>query len=151
MDQFIEIEHSGVKVRYDEESNRWLFSLRGRDRSSETLKNAKATIDKPVSEKTKPFEHIPVWYFQYGGNEPVKAEVVGLAEARRCRVGQEVWIVKGGTRSKTRTEDSVFPQSKENDAIAAKLDELRRQSEAITKQRNSLRASMTRFEPIPEE
>lgn len=54
--------HEGILITYDENANLWRFTLRGRDRSTDSLSKAKEAIDKPVATKAKPFEKIQVWY-----------------------------------------------------------------------------------------
>lgn len=132
MDKPIQVVHSDVSISYDERENKWLFTLRGRDRSAESLAKAKEIIDKPVpKEKAKPFEKIPAWHFDYG-NDPEKVLVTGIAEVDYAR-RQCVWINRNGSRSKEPVTE-VFPQNEKNDAIAAATIEKRKAADRLTKE-----------------
>lgn len=116
----ITIAHRGTTITYNESENRWAFTLRGRDRSAESLAKAKEYIDKPVpfGEKAKPFEKIPAWYFPYN-DTPKKAEVTGIAEkGYSC---EEVWITCEGKRSKQRVLDRIYPANEKNDALVQQI------------------------------
>jgi len=118
----IEFTHDGTLITYDEQENKWTFTLRGRDRSAESLAKAKEIIDKPVpAEKAKPFEKIPAWLFKYDGDTPERIEVTGIAEDRGYGGGQRVWIKHRGNRSKESTSFSIYPVSPQNDVIAQQV------------------------------
>lgn len=106
--------HAGIVITYDERENKWTFTLRGRDKSSNSLADAKAIIDKPVpKDKAKPFQKIPAWFFKY--NDGVKKiEVTGIAE--NSYTHQEyVWINDDGRRSKEAVRANIYPQTETND------------------------------------
>lgn len=108
--------YNGTTITYDEPENLWRFTLRGRDRSASSLVQAKEAIDKPVSEKTKPFEKISAWWFRYS-DMPQKIEITGIAEGRSSR-DQYVWIKSDSGRSKESVGFSIYPSDAKNDAIA---------------------------------
>lgn len=137
----IQTVHSDVTITYNERDNKWEFTLRGRDRSYPTLAQAKEFIDKPVpKEKSKPFEKIPAWHFDYGDG-PVKVVVTGIAEIDYAR-RQCVWINKKGTRSKEPVTE-VFPQNEKNDAIAAATIEKRAAAEKLSKEVYALQHTLS--------
>ncbi len=113
----IQITHDSVPITYDEHENKWLFTLRGRDRSASSLAEAKAAIDKPVVEKAKPFEKIPAWWLKYPGN-PEKVEITGIAEKGYRE--QEVWI-KCSEGRKKECLSSFFGCNEKNDAMVASI------------------------------
>jgi hypothetical protein len=123
--------HDGTVITYNEKENKWEFTLRGRDRSAESLAKAKEFIERPVpAEKAKPFEKIPAWLFEHH-NKPVRIEITGIAETPAHRLNEKhVWIKKGGKREKHRVSFCVFPATSLNDEIAAaiieKTDEIRK-------------------------
>jgi hypothetical protein len=113
----ITITHSDVQITYNEGSDKWEFTLRGRDRSAESLAKAKEFIDRPLpKEKDKPFQRIPAWLFRYN-DEPKKVEITGIAEGRGYKGDEKVWISDGKDRRKESVGYSIYPQSANNDAI----------------------------------
>jgi hypothetical protein len=117
----IQVVHDETTITYNESENRWTFTLRGRDRSAESLAKAKEYIDKPVpAEKAKPFEKIPAWLLDYN-RKPVQVEVTGVAERVRYGGEEEVWIKSGTTRCKQRTSNVVPSNPKNDELIAAML------------------------------
>ncbi len=116
----IQLTHDGIVITYDEQQNKWCFTLRGRDRSADSLAKAKEIIDKPVpKEKAKPFEKIAAWFFRYS-DLPKKIEVTGIAE-NRSYGGQQVWINCEGNRSKESAAYTIYPQNEKNDSLIAQI------------------------------
>lgn len=117
MNKPIQIVHSDVPITYNEQANKWFFTLRGRDRSAESLAKAKEIIDKPVPvEKAKPFEKIPAWLFKYN-SLPQKVTITGIAERGDYRGDPGVWI---SDEKKNRSKEStryVYPSNPKNDLI----------------------------------
>jgi hypothetical protein len=117
----IQVVHDETTITYNESKNRWTFTLRGRDRSAESLAKAKEYIDKPVpAEKAKPFEKISAWVVDYY-RKPVQVEVTGIAERVRYGGEEELWIKSGTTRSKQRASNVVPSNPKNDELIAAML------------------------------
>lgn len=113
----IQVVHSDIPITYNEGENRWTFTLRGRDRSAESLAKAKEYIDKPLPpEKAKPFEKIPAWFFEFQST-PKKVEITGIAEGRGYGSNtQYVWINAPGKRSKEPVHN-IVPSNKKNDEL----------------------------------
>lgn len=120
--------HNGTEIAYDEGANLWRFTLRGRDRSTDSLAKAREVIDKPVSgEKAKAFAKFPAWIFLYG-DKPEKVEVTGIADVRSYSGSPVVWVKDSeGKRSKQRVSFGIYECSADNDAkveqIIAKMEE----------------------------
>lgn len=143
----ITVEHDGTTITYDERRNVWAFTLRGRDRSSESLAKAREAIDKPVKEKKsetfKPFE---AWFGGgWSSNDFRKVTVTGIAERTyRYASRNEVWIRDKNARSK-QDADSVYPVSEHNDPVIEALLELRKQRETIENKINTARRKLKAY------
>ena len=53
--------HAGITITYNQDSDRWEFELRGKERHATTLTLAKQAIDKPAPVDKKPFTPIEVY------------------------------------------------------------------------------------------
>jgi hypothetical protein len=116
----IQVVHDETTITYNESEDKWEFTLRGRDRSAESLAKAKEYIDKPVpAEKAKPFEKIPAWLLDYN-RKPVQVEVTGVAERTRYGGEEEVWIKSGATRCKQKVRN-IVPSNRKNDELIASM------------------------------
>lgn len=117
--------HQGIEIVYRESDNRWVFTLRGRERSAESLANAKAAIDKPEpKKKSDKFTPVEAWFdgHRWGGRgEWKKVTVTSIAESY-VRVSDcgDVWIKDGKERSK-QSADRIYPVGEANDAIIEQL------------------------------
>lgn len=141
----IQVVHSDITITYNEGEDKWQFTLRGRDRSAESLAKAKEYIDKPLPpEKAKPFEKIPAWFIPYS-DEPQKVVVTGIAERERFSSDVAVWITNNGKRSKESVRSRIFPQNATNDALAAQI--IAAQAE-ISKSRESIYEAQRQFLPL---
>lgn len=108
----ITVVHSDTTITYNEGENKWTFTLRGRDRSADSLAKAKEFIDKPLPpEKAKPFEKIPAWSTYR--DSPTRGEVTGFTEEYGTPA---VWFVSNKTRNKIRAH-YIFPSNAKNDRI----------------------------------
>jgi hypothetical protein len=128
----IQVVHDETTITYNESEDKWEFTLRGRDRSAESLAKAKEYIDKPVpAEKAKPFEKIPAWFLRYE-RKPVQIEVTGIAERPRYGGDNQVWIKSGTHRSKENVRD-IVPSNPKNDAlIVSMLENLEARSKLVS-------------------
>jgi hypothetical protein len=91
--QAVSVKYDDIEIRYDENDNVWRFTLRGRERSTESLAKAKVAIDKLVPiEKMKGFTPVQAWFKEsYEGNwgEVTVTSIVDIGCGR-----QELWIKK---------------------------------------------------------
>lgn len=141
-DQAIEVKHGDVLITYHEQDDVWRFTLRGRDRSADSLAKAKEFIDKPVpKDKAKPFEKIPAWWFRY--SEPPKPiEVTGIGEHRGYGGGQMVWINHKGTRSKESEAFAIYPRNEKNDALVAEILAKRTEAQRLRDEADELKQKL---------
>lgn len=139
----IQVVHNDTHITYNEPENKWQFTLRGRDRSAESLAKAKELIDKPVpAGKAKPFEKIPAWFFGYS-DTPKKVEVTGIAESPSYRRGESsVWIVMDGARTKQNVTSSIYPSSPKNDKIIAQITAKETESEKLHQEARELKYTL---------
>ncbi len=124
--------HREIEITYDEDRNKWLFELRGRDRSADSLAEAKAFIDKPEPKEKAAFERVKVWHWRYS-YEPVSAEITSLGEVSRWSSSalRQVWIQnENKDRSKVDQSD-CYKRSDSTDATVARWLELKRQVESV--------------------
>lgn len=119
-DKPIQHTHRETVITYDEDRNVWTFTLRGRDRSAESLTKAREIIDKPEPKEKKPFEKIKAWYMTYQ-SDPERVEITGIAESG-WRGDGWVWIkTESGRRSKESTERKIYPSNTKNDALIGEI------------------------------
>lgn len=127
----ITVVHDGVTITYEEESNRWTFELRGRERFSESLAKAKEAIDKPepVAKKRK-FDPIPGWTRdRWSGDKWKSVKVTSVAESQSWRVS--VWVTgEHGSREKKDATD-IYAANPRNDLMRAEIDDLEKQIEKM--------------------
>lgn len=137
--------YEGVKILYDESDNVWRFTLRGRERSSESLAKAKESIDKPVpEEKKKGFIPVQAWKGDsYYGTKWKQVIVTSIAE-KGYRSYDELWIKDGTCRSKE-CSSSIFAFTDENAALIDKMNSLTEQIEKLEEQRKGLSRKMEKF------
>lgn len=151
MREVITVTHGGIEVRYEEHRNRWSFTLRGRERSAESLAHARAAIDKPPPKKKadsefKPFE---AWYGGgYDGTDYRKVMVTSIAESRYSR--QEIWIRDNDGRQKVKAEHT-YPSNPKNDAIIEAILALRKQTDGLAKQIEREQSKLKAYDAPKEE
>jgi hypothetical protein len=58
----LSVVYRDIEITYDKYKNKWFFTLRGHDRSAETLINAKKAIDVPPPKEEKSFKRFEAWY-----------------------------------------------------------------------------------------
>ncbi len=135
--------HSGIFIVYNENTNNWQFTLRGRDRSAPSLVAAKEAIDKPVPEKAKPFEKIAAWEITIG-DTPSRVDITGIAEGSYRRDQLWVWI-KGtdGQRRKHEASYRIYPSTPANDLLANGIIGRRKEIEKLEKECEKLRQQLT--------
>lgn len=132
--------YNGIEITYEESSNRWLFTIRGRDKSAESLAKAKEMINSQPKEKKEPFKKISAWYFHWDC-APVKVEVTGIAEPdwnkKPC-----IWMKNDGKRSKQSVEYYIFPQNEVNDAKAQQCIEKEDQIKQLKKEISDIKKTL---------
>ena len=151
MAEEITVVHGDIPVTYDEKENVWRFTLRGRDRSAESLAKAKEAIDKPVpSEKKSGFEKIAAIKVSSYYMEAEFGFVTSIAEKSRYSREEQVWFSDGKSRSKVDLSDLV-PDTQENRKTVEEAQALKRQSELFSKKARKMIAALPRLKiTIPE-
>lgn len=138
MNKELQITHNGTVVTYDENRNRWTFSLRGQDRSAESLTKAREAIDKPAPKSTKPFARITAWFIRYS-SDPEKVEVTGIAE--KSYGDRQYWIRSESGRSKE-PGYNLFMADKKGDEICAQIAEKRAESDKLDAECDKLKRKL---------
>jgi hypothetical protein len=143
--------YKGVEVVYNVDDNNWLFTLRGRDKSSSTLRLAIEAIDAPPPKNKKPFTPFQAYYLQseYDSDYEI-VTVTSLAENSASYRGLEVWVRhetsksgwrKKGDRSKVDL-DKLFAINPENDQKIVMLGDIEKEQEKLRKNRDAIAKSM---------
>lgn len=153
----LKIVHNNVEIRYDEGRNRFCFELRGRDRSTDTLQQAREAIDRPVRVKDpdeKPFERIQAYTSEFYHEDEVHYPVVTvtkLAEGNSWGGIREAWTVRDSTRGNRKPVQKLalhhlFPVNEHNtklvEQIRAKCQEiniLKSEKDALEQKLKSLK------------
>ena len=137
----------GIEIEYDERQNKWVFTLRGQERSAESLAKAKEIIDKPEPKEKKPFTRIKAWHREYSSLF-APCEVTSIADAPSYSCEQYVWIVKDGNRSREYARN-ICPMNPHNDALVAEHAKIQAEIDALTEKRNKLaeKATCLKIEP----
>lgn len=147
----VQVTHREIPIIYDEREDKWCFTLRGRDRSAESLAKAKGIIDKPVpTEKAKPFQHIPAWDFGYN-DLPKRVKVTGIGEGRYSHQKLSVWITDGKQRRKENAAFRVYPSNETNDAIAEQVIRKMKEIEVLREECSNLKQKLLPLVIEPEE
>lgn len=136
----ITVEHNGITITYNERFNRWDFTLRGRERFSETLAKAREYIDRPYKEKPQTkFERVNCWYFRY--SDVMTCTVTSIGVPRWTGSDPQVNITfKDEGRSKLNRVDStaIYPQNEKNDALVAEWKQCAEQIKALREQQDAI-------------
>ena len=109
--------YGGIEIVYNEDENKWVFELHGRERKMDSLTQAKEAIDRSVAEKSEPFQRVPIWVWEYIG-EPKQGMITSIAGTSYQR-GVYYWVVVDGQRRKM-SQDSCFPDTPETLAAIRK-------------------------------
>ena len=69
----IKVLYNDVEIEYDENTNLWVFELRGRARHAKSLADAKVAVDKVPAAKRKPFPAFEAWKMDWNNEmQPVR-------------------------------------------------------------------------------
>ncbi len=145
------VEYSGIQILYLEDTNKWRFELRGRERKADSLKQAKEWIDKPepVKKASKSFERFECYrvivQWGYGDLEHkvviVTVTSVGLDMYRGTNLPCTAWILEGASKERSKvnvdilleiTEDTKKKLADSN-ALIKEAEALRKKAEVIFK------------------
>lgn len=139
----VTVQHSGIAVEYLEESNKWRFELRGRERNADSLTQAKEWIDKPEPEKkpSKNFKRFEVVCCN-GYSGPLKRNriVVTVTSIASDRYRDDksnpsaAWVLKSDGERAKQGVHSLYPIHETNAKKWEEYDKLTEESERIEKE-----------------
>jgi hypothetical protein len=132
----IAIEYHGVIITYSEYPNKWLFQLRGRDRETDSLQEARDIIDKPAPAEKVPFTRANVFVKKYTGDIPVKAVITSLAGVKYGEM--RVWVTYLNAEGKGDRRECValshcFLDNEANQAKVTEATKLQTEVDALSK------------------
>lgn len=137
--------HREIEIEYAEKENRWVFTLRGRERKVESLAKAKEAIDRPVKEDKPEFKRRTAWFKQYG-RAPLKCEVTSIAEGHSWSSDTYFWIVvpsEGRRRKESIT--SLLADTPQNAERIEKVLALDKRGEELEEEKRKINNCMTPF------
>lgn len=105
------VTHNKIEITYNEARNVWTFTLRGRERSADSLAKAREAIDRPPPKESKPFERFKAWLYAWGEGWEI-VEVTSIVESP---YSIQLWTMGKGGRSKQAC-GNLFPVGPVNDA-----------------------------------
>jgi len=151
------ITHRGVEITYDEEANKWRFELRGRERSAESLANAKKAIDAPSpKDKTKVaaarFQAYQLERYGFDGSKVTTVTVTSMAESARYGRDPDFWVTssRGGREKVSRSE--LLKVNTANDALLETLKQLYVEKAELSERIERTKQALERIDvPTPEE
>jgi len=130
-----------IEIKYNERDNEWQFTLRGKDRTAQSLENAKASIDAPVREKARVFKKFEA-FLRSGYAKDTRLEkvtVTGLvAGGRGYRTSGKAWVRRANGRRDTAYMNALLQMTPENEALVKQIDELVTQQETLSTQIKAL-------------
>lgn len=141
--QSITVEHKGIVITYNEYQNQWTFTLRNRERSVETLVQARQMIDRPAPADKSCFKPVQVWFIDSDGLKSGKVTSVTVQRYRtqdpQCRISYN--NDEGKIERIRQFSSMLYPSNPHNDALAksvkdldSKIKELRNQKAGLQKQ-----------------
>lgn len=147
-DTEINLTYMGVDIKYEEHGNRWTFTLRGRDKSASSLKEAKEIISKPAKKKSE-FKRFEAWKIGYGSVRPESVEVTSVVEEGRY----------GGPRVRVKSKEGIsessvnviFPKNAINDELIRQILVVCDDRDAIEKKLEALKEKLKPCKIEPEE
>lgn len=138
MNREIKTNYSGVDISYEERTDHWAFTLRGRERRASTLSLAKVAIDAPPPPGKKPFKRCKAIFKEWSRGVGV-VEITSVADYTR------VWIMNGTSRQKVSIDDlmAYTPENLKRLQVWADLD---KQQNAIGVLKTAEILAMEKFE-----
>jgi len=126
-----------IEITYQEQENNWLFELRGKERTAESLTAAKAAIDAPPPKEKDSFDKIEAWVYE--GNTFKRCTVTSKAHCRyddnRYWVSLAEGVTKRGCMKRFQANHyNIFPVSPENDKLISQWLDLDAQRLALYEQ-----------------
>ena len=141
--------YKGVEIVYSEDTCRFEFELRGKERYAETLTKAKEAIDKPVSGPAgKKFNPVRALLRRYDSIYP--GTITSIAESGYS--SQQVWFVDDENKRRSKESlDSMYEESEGNLQLYKESQALDKEAIALSRKAEARRNSMKRIKiEIPE-
>lgn len=138
----IKVTWHGTEIIYRETQNTWGFTLRGRERSAESLEKAKESIDAPPPADKVPFKRVSVYREERHCTWAV-VEVTSIAEPR---YGSTYCWIAGADKKREKVnarELYVITESNRDRVVA--IGALVQQREKLSAQIEALTSKMTPF------
>ncbi len=134
-------EYNEIEISYDEGRDRWLFELRGRSRSADSLAKAKEAIDKePAEKRQQTFPRFQAYFWRYDDLKVVT--VTSIAEEASYGKSKVFWVMDKDNRRSKELQHSLFPVNEHNtkiiEAVKAKEAEVEKLQEDIRALRETL-------------
>ena len=120
--------HRGIEITLDEGSNRWRYTFKGRERSSDTLALARKAIDNPPARPVREFKPCQALYAFSFSRETFRTVTVSSICENERRGGGYAWIEHDGTRSRV-DHSRLFERSEENLKLIETVELLRTEIE----------------------
>jgi hypothetical protein len=113
----IKITHAGVEITYLEDTNKWNFELRGRERNADSLQAAIDVIDTPEPIKKNPLVRYTAFIHPYSWDGTGTFETVTVTSVAEGAASQpHVWVLHADKKREKIRVDRVFASTPENEA-----------------------------------
>jgi len=102
-------EYNGITIVYDELKDKFIFTLRGRERWADSLTKAKVAIDTPVkNKKESTFEPVEAYHRSYYSQKFEKVKVTSMVD---CGLGRQpdFWISNSGKNRSKVGAHNIYP------------------------------------------
>lgn len=137
-----------IEIAYDEESNRWVYVLWGRERFANSLQKAKADIDTPVEGSNLFEKKIAAYFLEWWGKEWQEVQVVGVASFDKQEdcddTSHSVWVKIRDKTEKVHLK-SLYAKSPKNDDLVRQIIEQEKIIKEAKAQRVRLENWMEKF------
>jgi hypothetical protein len=146
--------YRNIVITYNEHPDNWTYTLRGKERVAPTLKEAKATIDKPVAEKQDRFDRFEAFTNDYSYDALNPCVVTSEIEGRYysgAKIGSDKYRItvtkKNGEKENKQVYASrIYPRTPENCRIKAATDALQVEIDALVTRKNAELKQLTTLE-----
>lgn len=142
--QIIQVLYHGTLITYDEGAALWRFNLRNRDRSCQSLADAKKRIDEPVRMKST-FQRTEGWFIGTYDTEFQRGTATSVAERDRSYGHDQIWVSFGKKDRCKVYAESFYPDTPKNAALVKQIEGLVKAQEALAKKISRLKDCLHRI------
>lgn len=144
-DEPIKKTYRDVEIVYVERNDKWNFTVNGRERNSDSLAQAKESIDRSLDyeRKERPWKPFAAYLKKYSGDDFQSVTVTSQADPGRYTSGVYFWVTKGA--KKERSKESIFDLyavNPENDQKIARWRELNKEIDRLGGEQRKLNEEM---------